>query len=65
MLRVWVRTQNLWKKRAGQSTVSDCVMVEKLLVSRASHATVLVDPYGGGDFTLKAGAVSERRVGDS
>ena len=60
MLRVWVRTQNLWKKRAGQSTVSDCVMV-----GRASHATVLVDPYGGGDLTLKAGAVSERRVGDS
>ena len=33
-----------------------------LLVSRDSHATVLFDPNGGGDFTRTTGAISERRA---
>ena len=33
-----------------------------LAVSRESHATVLGDLHGGGDFTRIAGTVSERRT---
>ena len=46
-----------------------CRGVKGLVVSTDSHGRVLVDPYGGGNFTRIAGAVSERRtvgwVGDN